>query len=229
MTSPADHFNAQAARLYDERNSKISPIAECLHFLIQLALRDLPTQSRALCVGVGTGAEILKLAKAFPEWTFLGLDPSTAMLDVCREKLTAAGVLDRCELMHGYVQDAPEGEAFDVALSVFVAHFVTRDERQDFFRNMTSRLKSGGQLVNAEISFDLNAPECAAMLKHWEGMQGLMGATPESIANLPRLLRELLAILPPQETEALLRHSGISAPLRIFQAFMICAWQGKKE
>ena len=68
-SSPADHFNATAARAYDARNRNLSPIADCMHFLIRLALQDLPAKSHALCVGVGTGAEILSLAKVFPQWT----------------------------------------------------------------------------------------------------------------------------------------------------------------
>ena len=184
MTKPsaADHFNKEAAGAYDERNRKLAPIADCMHFLIQLALRDLPPKSHVLCAGVGTGAEVLRLAKVFPEWTFVGLDPSASMLEVCNTRLAEAGVLDRCQLVHGYVQDAPKGEIFDATLSVLVAHFIKREERMDFFRNMTGRLKKGGCLVNTEISFDLNSPELPPMLKHWERVQELLGATPE----LPR-------------------------------------------
>jgi tRNA (cmo5U34)-methyltransferase len=228
-SSAVDHFNSDAALLYDERNRKLAPISECLHFLIQLGLRDLPRDARALCVGVGTGAEILKLASAFPAWTFVGVEPAKAMLDVCREELAKAGVLERCELVHGYAQDAPKGASFDVALSVFVAHFIKRQERLAFFRNMTDRLKPGGHLVNAEISYDLDARDYPAMLNNWASVQELMGATPESIANLPRVLREMLSILPPHETEEILRASGISTPSRIFQAFMITGWIGQKS
>ncbi len=225
-SSPADNFNATAARAYDARNRNLSPIADCMHFLIRLALQDLPAKSHALCVGVGTGAEILSLAKAFPQWTFVGLDPSAAMLEVARERLAQAGVLERCQLQHGYVKDAPPGQNFDVALSVLVAHFVKRGERLDYFRNMTSRLRKGGSIVNTEISSDLDAPEFPAMLKKWEKVQELLGATPESLANLPKLLREMLSVLSPQETEELLRQSGIPEPLRFFQAFMITGWIG---
>ncbi len=180
-------------------------------------------------MGVGTGAEILKLTKAFPAWTFVGLDPSASMLEVCQERLAEAGVSDRCQLVHGYVQDAPTGKNFDVALSVLVAHFVKRDERLDYFQNMTVRLKTGGSLVNTELSYDLDSRELPVMLKNWEAVQELLGATPDSIDNLPRLLREMLAVWPPQETEVILRQAGIPLPVRFFQAFMINGWIGKKK
>lgn len=81
-------FSKEASQSYDERNSKLAPISDSMHFLIRLVLKDLPSRSRILCVGVGTGAEILSLSKAFPEWTFFGLDPSAEMLEVCTERLS---------------------------------------------------------------------------------------------------------------------------------------------
>ncbi|MBL7545408.1 MAG: class I SAM-dependent methyltransferase [Bdellovibrionaceae bacterium] len=230
MTKPpvVDFFSAEASKMYDERNRQLSPISDCLHFLIRLMVRQQPINARVLCVGVGTGAEILSLAKAFPQWTFVGVDPSLPMLEVCRQRLQAAGVWDRCELVHGYVDDVERGENFDLALSILVGHFVARAERRGFFQAMSCRLRKNGYLVNTEISFDLNSPEFASMLKNWEGVQMMMGATPESLTNLPLQLREMLTILSPNETEDLIRQSGIAMPIRFFQAFMICGWYGIK-
>lgn len=222
-----DHFSG-AARAYDEKNQQLAPIADNMHFLIRLVLKNAPVRARVLCVGVGTGAEIFSLASAFPEWTFVGVDPAVGMLDVCREKLKAAGVLDRCELIQGYVEDVPQGERFDIALSILVAHFVKREDRLSFYKAMVDRLSANGILVNTEISFDLNSQEFPSMLKNWESVQLLMGAPPESIANLSQVLREMLSVISPIETESLLRQSGIHLPVRFYQAFMICGWYGLK-
>ncbi len=224
----ADFFNKEASLAYDEKNRKLAPIAEGMHFLIRLVLQRLPARARILCVGVGTGAEILSLAKDFPEWTFLGVDPSAEMLMVGKQRLKAAGVLDRCELVHGYVQDVAEGEEFDAAVSVLVGHFVKREERLGFYRGMASRIRPGGILVNTEISYDLNSREFPAMLKSWEQVQTLMGASPESLATLPATLKDVLTVLPPDEIESLLRIGGISVPVRFFRAFMIVGWFGVK-
>lgn len=222
-----DHFT-DAARFYDERNRQLAPIADNMHFLIRLILQNSPILSRVLCVGVGTGAEIISLAETFPEWTFVGVDPSIGMLDVCRERLSDAGVLDRCELIQGYVHDVPQGENFNVALSILVAHFVKHEERLSFYQAMCGRLCANGILVNTEISFDLNSPEFPLMLKNWQAVQSMMGATPESIATLPMQLREMLSVISPKETERLLNQSGINLPVRFFQAFMINGWYGVK-
>jgi tRNA (cmo5U34)-methyltransferase len=67
------------------------------------------------------------------------------------------------------------------------------------------------------------------MLKSWEQVQTLMGATADSLASLPMQLREMLTVLPPAEIESLLRQSGIALPVKFFQAFMIAGWYGKKD
>lgn len=151
------------------------------------------------------------------------------MLDVCRERLKEAGVLDRCELINGYVQDAPAGENFDAALSILVAHFVKREDRPAFYQNIQQRLKAGGYLVSAEISFDLDSAEFPSMLENWKSVQTLMGATPEQLEALSAMLRDTLCVLSASETESLIRSSGISLPVRFFQSFMVSGWYGKKD
>jgi tRNA (cmo5U34)-methyltransferase len=223
-----DFFTKQTAQHYDERNSKLSRISDCLHFLMSLVLKDLPADSRVLCAGAGTGAEILYLASVFPDWRFVALDPSLAMLDICRERVAAAGYTARCEFVHGYVSDLTRGADFDAVLCMLVAHFVEREDRLSFFRDMTRRLRAGGYLVNAEISFDLGSVEFPAMLKGWEAVQTVMGATPDSLAALPKLMKDVLTVLPPAETEDFMRRSKINTPVRFFQAMMICGWYGTK-
>ena len=231
MSKPTgpDFFNKDAAKSYDEKNSKLSRISDCMHFLTGLVLRDLPSDARVLCVGAGTGAEILVLAQAYPGWKFVALEPSLDMLNVCRERMAQADVSDRCEFEHGYVQDYKGPAEFDAALSILVAHFIPREDRLSFFKEMAARLKSGGYLVNAEISFDLDSPEFPMMLKGWEGVQSLMGATPESLAALPNVLRDVLTVVPPEQTEEWLREAGVSSPVRFFQAMMICGVFGRKS
>lgn len=230
MNKPApEFFNKDGSASYDERNSRLSAITENMHFLIRLALRDLPENSRILCVGVGTGAEIFSLAKAYPTWTFVGVDPSASMLDVCRERLQKAGIAGRCELINGYVTDVPPGAAFDASLSILVGHFVRHDERQSFYQDMATRIRKGGYLINTEISFDLDSKQFPTMLRGWEAVHELMGATPEKLKELPSVLREMLTIRPPEEITKLIESAGIENPVRFFQSFMICGWMGVKS
>ena len=132
-------FNREIADAYDRRNSALAPISDGLHFLLRLVLEDLPADARVLCVGVGTGAEILSLARAYPGWSFVGVDPSEDMLAVGRGRLEQAGVLDRCQLLQGYVHDAPR-DGFDAVVSLLVAHFIQREDRLAFYAAIHDRL-----------------------------------------------------------------------------------------
>ncbi|MFC5342481.1 cyclopropane-fatty-acyl-phospholipid synthase family protein [Brevundimonas staleyi] len=232
MTQPAapstsGFFNQEIADAYDRRNAGLKPISDSLHFLMRLALADVPAEARVLCVGVGTGAEILSLAQAFPRWTFVGVDPSAEMLAVGAHRLTEAGVMDRCTLIHGYVDDVAEA-GFDVVVSLLVAHFIRREGRPAFYAAIHDRLKPGGRFVSAEISGDLDAPEFPALLADWKQVQTLMGATPESLAKLEDGLRDVLGVLPVAETEGLWRDAGFPLPVPFFQAFMIRGWHATK-
>lgn len=216
-------FNREMADAYDRRNSGLAPITDGLHFLLRLVLADLPVDARVLCVGVGTGAEILSLAKAYSTWSFVGVDPSAEMLAVGRHRLEQAGVLERCALLHGYVEDVAEGE-FDAVVSLLVAHFIQRADRPAFYAAIHDRLKRGGRFASAEICADLTAPLFPAMLEDWKRIQVLMGATPETLANLGDLMRDALGVVPPAETEALWRAAGFANPVPFFQAFLLRGW-----
>ena len=58
-------FDKQASS-YDQQWSKMAPINNALHLLTSAVLSELPPQAHILCVGAGTGAEILYLAQQFP-------------------------------------------------------------------------------------------------------------------------------------------------------------------
>lgn len=221
-------FNQDMADAYDRRNSGLAPISDSLHFLMRLILADLPSDTRVLCVGVGTGAEILSLATAYPGWSFVGIDPSQEMLAVGRRRLEQAGILHRCELLQGYAEDAPR-DGFNAAVSLLVAHFIKREDRPSFYAAIHDRVRPGGRFVSAEISGDLDGPVFPQMLDDWKRIQSLMGATPESLAKLGEMMRNVLGVLPPAETEAMWETAGFKRPVPFFQAFMIRGWHAVRS
>ena len=222
-------FDENVARCYDERFGKVGAINDNLHLLIRLILAGLPADARILCAGVGTGTEIVRLAEVFPGWTFTGVDPSAAMLAVCRERLAAAGLAARCTLVQGYVADLPRAPRYDAVLCLLVTHFI-RDpaQRQALFGDMAARLESGGYLINADISEDLASPGAGPMIAQWQAMHAHAGAPPEKLDDIPRQLREDLAVAPPAVMEDYLRAAGFPVPVPFFQSLMIRAWFSRK-
>lgn len=222
--SMPDFFNLEMAQNYDDRNSKFGVIKDNVHFHVNLVLKDLPDNAHVLCVGAGTGAEIIALSSLHPEWRFVALDPSKPMLDVCAKNLENANITDRCELIHGYVQDAPNSVEFDAVISLFVAHFIPLEDRHSYYKNIYDRLKKGACFVSTELSYDLDSAEYPAMLENWKSIHTIMGATPESLETLPHSLRNILSIQSPEITESLLKEAGFGLPVQFLQNFMIRGW-----
>lgn len=224
-----DFFNEQVSQGYDERARRIGAINDNIHLLTRLALKDLPHDARILCVGVGTGSEIIALAGEHEGWSFVGLDPSASMLKVCRARLEEGGLLPRVALVHGYLTDLRKDKPFDAVLCFLVTHFILDDgERQSIYADMHGRLKSGGYLVHTDISFDAEAPEFAAMLETWKEMHILSGATPEQAENIPKTLKENVAVRSPEFIKGLLRKSGFPKPVQFVQSLLIHGWYSQK-
>lgn len=226
----SEFFNQKVAEAYDERFSKISPVRDNLNLLIRLVLEDLPADARILCVGVGTGIEVVELANAYPQWRFTGVEPSASMLDVCRSKLTRAGLIDRCELVHGYVSDLPPGGAFDAVLCLLVTQFVTdAAQRQKMFDDMAAQLRAGGYLINAEISGDMSSAKFRDIFEKWKAMHRYAGARAQDAENMFNALKEHVAVVPPAAIERHLKSSGFSQPVQFFQSLLIHAWYARKN
>lgn len=224
MPQGPELFDRKVSEGYDERNAKFAAVSANLHYLMGVVLSELPPEARVLCAGVGTGAEILGLAPGHAGWRFTAVEPSAAMLDVCRTRLDAAGILDRCDLFEGYLHDLPpEFASFDAVLCILVTQFVLDPEaRQAMFTEMASRLSPGGYLINAEISFDRESPEFEDMLQKWAAMhQG-------DADSIRRALGEYVAVAPPEAIENYLRRAGLPMPVQFAQSLLIRAWYAQK-
>lgn len=223
-------FDNTPSETYDERNKRLAPILENLHFLIPLILEKLPSDARILCVGVGTGIEIVKLAKAHPDWGFSGIDPSKTMLEGCKKRLESEGLSDRCELYHGYVSDLPHMGEYDAVLCLLVMHFV-KDlvERKEMLRETAKCLQPGGYLINAEISYDTSIPEYTNIMEKWMAMQTSSTLSKEQAENMIKMMNEHLLILSPSATEELIRESGFPMPIQFFQSLLIHGWYSQKS
>lgn len=131
---PATLFDKEQAAAYDERFAKLAPLKDSLHLLIRILFSELPERARILCVGVGTGAELIALAKAFPGFEFAAVEPSEPMLEVCKQRAREEGIASRCTFHNGFVHTLPASEPYDAATSILVSQFlVQRADRVGFF------------------------------------------------------------------------------------------------
>lgn len=84
-------FDKERASTSDTRAARVAPLRDALHLSIRLVLSDLPSDARILCVGVGTGLELIYLAQEFPQWQFTAVEPATAMLETASTEALATG------------------------------------------------------------------------------------------------------------------------------------------
>lgn len=217
-------FDQQAAG-YDERWAKTAPIRDSLHFLMRAVFARLPADARVLCVGAGTGDEIVELAKHFPGWRFVAVEPSGVMIDLCRRKAEAGGFADRCRFHEGFLDSLPAEAPFDAATCVLVSQFILdRDARIGFFRDIAEHLRLGGVLASADLAADVSSPEYDALLRVWLDMLLSAGVPAAGLEQMRQAYARDVAILPPAQVAALIRAAGFDTPVLFHQAGLIHAW-----
>lgn len=222
-------FDKQAAG-YDQQWSKMASINAALHLLTSTILAELPPQAHILCVGAGTGAEILNLAQKFPEWRFTAVEPSTAMLDVCRRRAEEQGIASRCVFHPGYLDSLPANGLFDAATAFLVSQFILeRPAHSKFFQSIAERLRPAGVLVSSDLAGDLTTPDCQDLLGLWFRVMTGSGAIPEGIERMREAYSHNVAVLPPQDVRNIITHGGFDSPVLFFQAGMIHAWYAKRS
>lgn len=221
-------FDQQASG-YDKQSAKMAPIYDGLHFLLEAVFFDLPSEASVLCVGVGTGAELVHLAQKFPRWRFTAVDPSGAMLDVCRAKAEEMGFVERCHFHEGYVESLPANGMHDAATCFLVSQFVLEQEaRSAFFRRIARRLKPGGILASSDLASEVGSKVYEELLKEWLVMMTAADVTPERLEQMRAAYDNHVSILPPMTVAAIIEAGGFETPVQFFQAGLIHAWHAKR-
>lgn len=217
-------FDQQAAG-YDAQWARMAPIREGLHFLLGTVFASLPEEARLLCVGAGTGAEIAYLARRFPGWRFLALDPSKQMIAACRTRAQREGFADRCDFQASLIGALPARAAFDGATCFLVSQFLLDPtERAGFFAAIARRLRPDGMLAWTDLAWDTTAADYPAMLRLWMQTMAGAGLDDDAIERMRINYARDVAILPPDRVASLAAAAGFDSPLRFYQAGMIHGW-----
>jgi len=220
-------FDQQAAS-YDKQWARMAPIRDGLHLLLESVFADLPADARILCVGVGTGAELAYLAQKFPDWRFTAVDPSGAMLEVCRQRAEAEGYLSRCHFHEGYLDSLAVEGLHDGATCFLVSQFILAQEaRAEFFRGIANRLRPGGVLASSDLASDIDSSTYDALLPVWLNVM-MPGVQPERLERTRVTYARDVAVLPPQLVASFIESAGFEPPVQFFQAGLIHAWFSRR-
>lgn len=221
-------FDRQAST-YDAQWTRLAPINEAMFFLLERVFSSLPHDARILCVGVGTGTELLHFAGVFPGWQLTAVEPSGPMLDVCRKRVNDAGLASRCRLIEGYVEDVPLEEPYHAATCFLVSQFILDTAaRSEFFAQIADRLAPGGLLANTDLSADVASPQYHELLAVWQQVMSGSEGSADAVARMRANYEKDVAILHPDEVAKTIEAGGFEAPVRYFQAGLVHGWFAKR-
>lgn len=223
-------FDRSQAATYDEKYVRLAALRDALHLLISAVFADLPAEARILCVGAGTGHELIYLARKFPRWSFTVVEPSGPMLDVCRHKAQECGITPRCAFHEGYLHSLPISTEFDGATSLLVSQFILSPEaRVAFFRAIAERLRPAGLLASADLASDITTPAYQSLLSVWLRLMRETDSQPEQIERLREAYTRDVAVLPADQVSAIIASAGFTEPILFHQAGLIHAWYAERR
>lgn len=210
----------QAVARYAESPPRMVPgYADLQRMTALLIAERAPDDAQVLVLGAGGGLELKVFAEAQPGWSFVGVDPSAAMLDLARK--TLGDLAARARLHEGFIDSAPEG-LFDAATCILTLHFIERHERLHTLHEVRRRLKPGAPFVAAHFSIpkgELNL----WMLRY--AAFAISSGIERSQAEAARSgIAERLPILAPDEDEQLLREAGFSGVSLFYVGFTFRGW-----
>ncbi|WP_083226763.1 class I SAM-dependent methyltransferase [Methyloligella halotolerans] len=207
---------------YEEGPVRYVPGLADLHRMTGVLLAEYaPDDARILVLGAGGGMELKALADARPGWTFVGVDPARAMLDLAERKLGPSA--ERVAFVHGYIDDAPEGP-FDGAVCLLTLHFLDAQERTRTAGEIRRRLKPGAPFVAAHVSCPQAADEQQRWLSRYAAFAVAAGEEPERAEkwrSVTAANRNLM--LSPEENVAILEAARFSDVAQFYAAF---TWRG---
>lgn len=203
-----DNRTSQPAALYDATVHKTIPYYHTFHTEALELIRTIrPSPTQWLDTGCGTGTLIARAAAEFVDVQFVAADPSAAMLELAKVKLT--GVSAEFVQAGSEVLDLPN--RFDTVTAVMVHHYLNREQRSRATKNCFDALKDGGVYITFETVRPFSDKGLEAGLRRWGRHQLASGKSPDEVEkHIARYGTELLPITIADHLE-LLRITGFSA------------------
>lgn len=106
----------------------------------------------------GAGAGLIKMAENYPNCTIVGVDGDAHSIEMAKERLKEAGVLDRATLIQSPLEDLNINEEYDLVINNISMH-----ECRDIDKvtaNIYRALKPGGYFVISDFPFPESTEDC---------------------------------------------------------------------
>jgi tRNA (cmo5U34)-methyltransferase len=217
-----EHFsNPDMVQHYAEGPRRFVPGFADLHRMTSILLAEhAPQDARVLVLGAGGGLELKSMAEAEPGWSFVGIDPAAAMLQLAER--TLGSLSTRVQFQQSYIDDAPDGP-FDAATCLLTLHFLDASERRRTAGEIHRRLKPGSPFVAAHSSFPQGHGERTQWLSRYAAFAIASGADPEKANGARAAVDANLSLFSPEQDAQILREAGFKRVELFYAAF---TWRG---
>jgi demethylmenaquinone methyltransferase/2-methoxy-6-polyprenyl-1,4-benzoquinol methylase len=200
-------FDAIATR-YDLLNRVLSLGLDRSWRAALVRAMSLREDDEVLDLATGTGDVALELARARDDLRVTGVDPSAGMLARAREKVAAAGLTDRIELLEGDAQALPFADGrFDASCIAFGIRNVP--DRALGLAEMTRVTRTGGRVVVLELGEPRSGLLASAVRFHIRQVVPRVGALLSGAEEYRYLQRSVAAFPPPGVFADMMEDAGL--------------------
>lgn len=223
------NFEGDYARAYEGTIRFVCPGYDNLFRMEEGLLHTLlGEQAHVLIAGAGGGMEVQTFAPANPNWRFTGVDPSSVMIDSAQAKVTANGLNDRVQLIHGFVHDLPAEAQFDGAACNLVLHFLQVEEKIGLLKNICDRLKPGAAFVCSTMFGELDKDDFLLNVQALYRMALQTGFPQEKLDAMEGSLNGEMILLSESRTADLFHQVGFERVSRFHTGLYISGWVARK-
>ena len=142
-------------------------------------------------IGCGTGTQLVKIGRAAPGLTLIGIDPDPDVLHRARRKLANARIL--AGLTRGYARDAADllrDRAVNKIISSLVFHQVPLEEKVAGLAAMCAAFVPGGELHVADYGLQ-RTPLMRKLFRVVQAGDGFANTEPNALGVLPELMEQV--------------------------------------
>lgn len=190
---------------YDQHIRQLIPGYELMHAQVRATLTvQLAAEAHILVVGCGTGYEIEYLLADFPEIQIIAVDPSLTMLEKAQQKMAEHAGKSRVNWIHGTTANLNPEAQFDAALCLLVAHFITNQQKPEFFQQIYQHLKPKAYLM----TYDMLLPSHVNELKTLQHLCQVQGLSVRQSEQMLERLKDDFALVSPQDYCTILKDVG---------------------
>jgi tRNA (cmo5U34)-methyltransferase len=216
-------FNDEVAAVFDDMVSRSVPFYnEVQRIIVEVAERYLTEAGVMYDVGCSTASTICSLAEtAPPSTTFVGIDPSDAMLRKAQEKVNALNSDAKITFIASSIQDVDLAEDVDVITMLYTLQFVRPLDRLEVLTRLYESLRPGGCLLIAEKVLADNMFARRLYIDLYHRHKQASGYSPTEISRKREALENVLIPFTNKENLELLSQAGFT---EVEQAFRWYNW-----